>query len=150
MENSSAIEKNLTVRFAEPRDAETFARWAAENPNIPQKDALSVTKDRNATSIALVIEEDDKVVLFVPFYCQMNLGFIGFNPESDARQRIRGLEAMQKALTAFAQEHGINEITVQTAKDYPIAKWAIKHGFEPENRQTFKFWVPGKAEAAHV
>jgi hypothetical protein len=142
LEFNSERLKGFTVRLAEPEDSPDFACWVAENSQIPQKDLLSATKDKNPTTVVLVVEKNGKRVLFVPVYCQMNIGFLGFNPDASKAEKLLGMEFMEFALCGWAGGHGVNEITVQTAKDYPVARWAIQHDFEPENRQTYKLRVP--------
>lgn len=131
----------LTFRFAQPSDAESFIKWATENPKIPKKDILASMKANNPTSVVLVIEKNGEPVLFAPIYCQINLAYLGFNPECEAKDRLKALSALQWVIAGFAFEHGVHEVTVQTSKDYPVGKWALKHGFKEESRQTFTMRV---------
>lgn len=144
MDQESMSLNGLKFRFAEEKDSEAFAKWAVENPQIPQRDMLASLKSNNPTCVTLVVEKDGVPVLFAPIYCQINVAFLGFNPELEGKIRLQAMEAMQKCIAAFATLHGVREITVQTAKDYPVAKWAVKHGFKPEARQTFKFHIDEK------
>jgi hypothetical protein len=141
METPELKASGLTFRFAQPSDAESFTRWAVENPKIPHKDILASMKANNPTSTVLVIEENGVPILFAPFYCQMNLAYLGFNPEYEGKIRLKALNALQWAIASFAYEFGVREVTVQTSKDYPVGKWALKHGFKEENRQTFTMRV---------
>lgn len=150
MEFPIILENGLVIRLPEPRDSKDFAKWATENGKIPKKDILSVFKANNPTSTALVVEQDGKVIMYVPFYCVMNIGFLGFNPEASSRDRIKAMGAMLSVLAEFAKTYGVNELTVQSAKDYPVAQWAVKHGFEPESRQTFKYHVKPVEDPSEV
>jgi hypothetical protein len=141
MENPTLEANGLTFRFAQPSDSEAFAKWALENPKIPHKDILASLSVNNPTTVVLVIEKDGQPVLFAPFYCQLNLSYLGFNPDVVGKDRLRALEALKWVAASFAHHHGIREVTVQTAKDYPIGQWALKHGFKEEPRQTFKMRV---------
>jgi len=130
-----------TFRLAAEEDSSDFADWTLNNNKIPRKDIVAIMGENNPTAKSFVIEHKGKVALYAPFYCQLNLGFIGFNPEVTGKERLKALEKMLWCAAEFAYDHGIREITVQTSKDYPIGKWALKHGFEPESRTTFKFRV---------
>jgi hypothetical protein len=131
---------NATVRFAEPKDAESFAKWAAENPDVPQRDIDSTGK--NPTTTTLVVEIDGVPVLYVPFYCLMNICYLGFNPDSDRKQRLRAMSAMLDGLQTFAKQFGIAEIQTLSLENYPVAQWALKHGFTIDNRNPLTFEVP--------
>jgi hypothetical protein len=129
---------SYTFRFAEARDSETFAHWATNNALISKDDLLASLKQNNPTSVTLVIEKDGVPVVFAPFYCQMNLGFLGFNPDLQGRVRLQGLHALRNAVSAFAAMHGVREITVQSSDNYPVAQWALHNGFQGEKRKTFR------------
>lgn len=130
--------KQLTVRLAEPKDAEPFARWAAENKDIPQQDVIAGMAQTNPTSVVLVIEEDGVPILYCPIYCALTIAYLGFNPDADHKQRLKAMEAMQKAISGFAWMHGVREIITYSKEEYAVAKWATKHGFTLEPRQAFK------------
>ena len=130
-----------TFRFAAPDDSDKFLKWAMENDKIPFRDILTGVKENNPTAVALVIEKDGEPVLFAPVYAQINLSFLGFNPDVKGKTRLKALESLKSVLCAFAEGYGINEITVQTSPDYPVGQWALKHGFKEEPRQTFKLNV---------
>src|SRR5208282_5960715 len=93
--------------------------------------------ENNPTSVTLVIEKNGVPILFAPFYCQMNLAFLGFNPTMQGSVRLRALRAMRNAAAAFAAIHGVKEITTESLPDYPVAQWAIQNGFDVSKRQTF-------------
>jgi hypothetical protein len=135
------IEGELTYRWAEPADAEAFALWSSGNGKIPHKDVVASMSVNNPTCVYFVIEKDGAPLLFAPFYLQMNLGFLGFNPNANRRDRIEALAKMQEISSQFANLLGIREIVVQTSAEYPVAKWASKNGFVEEPRQTFKYRV---------
>ena len=130
-----------TVRFGKPEEAKEFARWAIENDKIPHMDVVSVLKENNPTAVYLVIEKEGTPILYVPIYAQVNVGFLGFNPDIKGKARLAALGELKESLKNFAKSFGINEITVQTSPDYPVGKWALKHGFREEKRQTFKLLV---------
>jgi len=131
----------LTYRWAQPSDAEAFSKWSSENGKIPHKDILASMSANNPTCVYFVIEKDGVPILFAPFYVQMILAFLGFNPEAGRKDRIDALAKMQEITSKFAEKHGIREIAVQTSPEYPVAKWAVKNGFNEEPRKTFKYRV---------
>lgn len=127
----------FTVRIANENDAEPFAKWIAESRDIPVEDVKASLKEANPTSVTLVIECDGKVLLFAPTYAVALLGFIGFNPEAEPRERIKALEAIKRAVQAFWGMHGVTSVATLTKEEYPVAKWALNHGFVKEERQVF-------------
>lgn len=131
----SEMTGEITLRIANENDAEPFSRWIAESTQIPFEDVQASLKEFNPTSVTLVIECDGKVLLFAPTYAVALLGFIGFNPEAEPRERVKALEAIKRAAQAFWGMHGVTTIATLSREDYPVAKWAAKHGFELETRQ---------------
>lgn len=134
----------MTFRFAEADDAEKFARWAAENPQIDRQDILAATKEKNPTTTYLVIEEDGEPVMFLPAYLVLRIGYLGFNPAATADQREAAMGTMFKALQVFAQEHQIGSIDTLTRSTIPVARWARRHGFTADTRELFTAKVPRK------
>jgi hypothetical protein len=131
--------KEPTVRIAEAKDSEPFAKWIGESTQIPMEDVQASLKENNPTSVTLVIEDENgKVILFVPTYAVAMVGFIGFNPEATERERVKGLHAMKKSLQAFWAMHGVTEIDTLTREDYPVAKWAMHNQFDVEPRQLLR------------
>jgi ABC-type amino acid transport substrate-binding protein len=126
--------------MAEPADAAAFTDWTCGNPQIDPKDAQAGLKKNNPTAVCFAVEDDKgKVVAFAPAYCQLTVAHLAFNPESDAEERKEALQWVLNGLMAFAVQFGIREITMTSKEKYPVAKWAVKHGFEPESRQLFLF-----------
>ena len=124
-------------RFAEPKDAEAFSKWAAHNTQIDQQDLIAALGTKNPTVIYFAVENPDgKVVLFAPFYCQMTLPFLGFNPEAEPKEKLKAMEVLTDGATAFAVHYGVREITTLSKPEYPVAQWGLKHGFRLEDRQT--------------
>jgi hypothetical protein len=134
-------EDGLTYRWAEPSDAEAFSLWSSTNAKIPHKDVVATMSVNNPTCVYFVIEKNGVPLLFAPFYLQMLLGFLAFNPHAGRRDRINALEKMHEVSAGFASNLGIREVVVQTSPEYPVAKWAVKNGFEEEPRTTFKYRV---------
>lgn len=134
----------LTVRIAGEGDAEKFAQWISESRHIPVEDVKASLKENNPTSVTLVIECDGKVLLFAPTYAIALLGFIGINPEATPRERMKALEAIKRAAQSFWGMHGVTSIATLSREDYPVAKWALGHGFSLEPRQVLM--LTGKAD----
>lgn len=133
----------ITVRLAQPEDAELFAEWIANSTNIPVQDVKDSLKESNPTSVTLVMEQDGKVLLFFPTYAIGLLGFIGFNPDTTPLERARGLDAAKGALQGFWKTYGVTEVATLTKEEYPIAQWALRHGFELDSRQIVKLRAKG-------
>ena len=134
----------LFFRLAEEKDSAPFAAWIGQSTQIPIEDVKASLKENNPTSITLVIEDaQGKPILFAPTFAVAVLGFLGFNPESDPMERLSALEVLQGTAQAFWREHGVTEIDVLTREDYPVAKWALRHGAEIEPRQLLRFVTRG-------
>lgn len=129
----------MNFRFANAEDAAPFAKWAAENPDIPTKDIAAALKENNPTATVLIVEDDEgRTILYVPIYCTVRIAYLGFNPAADARERISAMNKMLEAIKAFAANFGINQVDTLTKTGYPVAQWAEKHGFNPEDRELFE------------
>ena len=139
-----------SFRCAQPADAEQFAKWAAENPQVDAADLLSARKTENPTVLFFAVEKDGVVQAFAPLYLQMHLPHLGFNPEADGKDKLRALQMMIDGVSAFAVQYGIREITTMSKDEYPIAQWALKHDFELEPRQLLKLNLTRLMEAAEV
>lgn len=136
----------MTFRFATVEDAPAFARWAAENPQIPRKDIEAGMKENNPTATVLVMEEEiengEKVArLFIPVYLTMRLAYLGFNPENTEMENARALKAMLTAVKDFAAFWHINEVDTLTMTGLPMARWAAKRGFVAEERELYTLKV---------
>jgi hypothetical protein len=125
-------------RLAEPADAEEFSKWIGENTQIDDSDKLAATKKQNPTVLWFAAEKDGVVQAFAPLYLQMILPHLGFNPDADGRDKLRAMEVLIDGVSALAVQFGIREIMTMSREDYPVAKWAVKHGFTLEPRQAFK------------
>jgi hypothetical protein len=139
----------LSVRIADEKDSEPFARWIAQSNQIPVEDVKASLKKCNPTSVTLVIEQDGKVILFAPMYALAMLGFIGFNPATSERQRLKGLDALNKTAEAFWKQHGVTTLCTLSKENYPIAKWAMHNGFEVEPRQVLVRTTQPETESAY-
>lgn len=128
----------MTFRFANPEDAEPFAAWATDHPDIPARDIKAAMKENNPTATILVIEDEGTPILYVPLYCSVRIAYLGFNPIADQRLRIAAMNTMRTAIMAFAANFGINQVDTLTKSGYAVAQWAEKHGFKAEDRQLFE------------
>jgi hypothetical protein len=126
------------LRLAEPKDAQSFADWAAHNPQIDAADLAAGLTKNNPTVLTFVAEKDGVPVWFAPVYLAGVLAHMCPNPEVDGLDRLRGLQVMTDGVMAFMAQFGIREIQTQTKLDYPIARWAMRHGFEFDGRETLK------------
>jgi hypothetical protein len=139
-----------TFRLAEPADAEAFSKWTGENTQIDDADKLAATKKNNPTVLWFAVEKDGVVQVFAPFYLQMAMPHLGFNPEAEWRDRLQGMQTLIDGMSAFAVQYGIREITTLSKEAYPVAQWAVKHGFDLEPRQLLKLDLNKTLEPAEA
>ena len=127
-------------RLAEPTDAEAFAEWTLSNPQIDPKDIEAAKRKNNPTVLYFVAEDSEgRVIAFAPLYWQMVLAHLVFNPEAEGKDRLHAMQVLLKGAIVQAAQIGIREIVTLSKENYPVAKWAVKHGFDLEPRQIFKF-----------
>jgi len=88
-------------RLAEPADAEAFAHWTTENPQIDPKDAWSGLNRTNPTVLTFVAEHDGKAVAFAPIYLSAVLAHLAFNPEARASEKMQALDVLKDEPWAF-------------------------------------------------
>jgi len=139
-----------TFRLAQPTDAEAFSKWTGENTQIDDADKLAATKKNNPTVLWFAVEKDGVVQVFAPFYLQMAMPHLGFNPEAEWRDRLQGMQTLIDGMSAFAVQYGIREIITLSNEDYPVAQWAVKHGFDLEPRQLLKLDLNKTLELAEA
>jgi len=139
-----------TFRLAVPEDAEAFARWAAGNPLIDPKDLQTGLKKNNPTILFFAVEKDGVVQAFAPLYCPMILAYLGFNPEATSEDKKQAMQTLLDGVSAFAVQFGIREIITLSKEKYPVAQWALAHGFEIDPRQLLKLDLNKIMESAEV
>lgn len=137
-------------RLAQASDAEAFSRWSVLNPQVDRADLLAGMKKNNPTVIYFAVEKDGVVQAFAPLYCQMTLAHLGFNPEAEGKDKLRAMQMLIDGVSAFAIQYGVHEITTMSKEDYPVAKWAVKHGFDLDPRQSFKLDLNKTLKLAEV
>lgn len=136
-------------RLAEPTDAAAFSEWAGRNPLIDPKDLEASRTEKNPTVVFFAVEDDHgKVIAFAPIYCMMMLAHLGFNPDSSGEERKKAMQMLLDGAIAFAVQFGIREIGTLSKEEYPVARWGMKHGFDLEPRQFFKFDINKILEVA--
>lgn len=124
---------NTTCRLATPADAEAFAEWAATNNDIPDDDVRAVAE---SITLTLVIEVEGARELYIPFIFSataplLTIGYLGFRPGQSHRTKAAALHAMLSATWSLKNHFGC-EVRVVTKAEYPMGKWALKHGFIPK------------------
>jgi hypothetical protein len=130
----------LRYRFLTAADAPILAEWAANNPQIPVEDAKSLKN--HPTCEAIAIEEGGEILLILPFFAVMQIPFFGWNPEADARKRVKAMNFALGVMEKFAVEHHVHGIQGFSRPQYPMAQWSVKHGFQAEDRQAFVKVLP--------
>ena len=126
-------------RGAEPADAEAFAKWIENNPLIDPKDVTAAAKKNQPTVLYFVVEKDGVPVAFAPIYVQLAVAHMAFDPDADGRDKLEAMQRLLNGTAMFATQFGIREIVTLSKEKYPVAKWAVKHGFDLEPRQLLKF-----------
>ncbi len=126
-------------RGAEPTDAEALALWTLQNAQIEARDVDAAAKKNQPTVLYFVVEKDGVPVVSGPVYLQLALAHLIFNPEADGRDKLEAMQRLLSGTVAFAVQFGVREIVTLSQENYPVAKWALKHGFDLEPRQSFKF-----------
>jgi|SRR5579864_6717311 len=130
----------VKFRLAEPADAEAFKSWVSASPEIDPRDVKAAAKKQNPSVLYFVAESPaGKVVAFAPVYVQYALAHLAFNPKANADERRQAMETLLNGVMAFAVQDGIREIVTLSKEEYPVAKWAMQHGFDLEPRQLLKF-----------
>src|SRR5262249_25053749 len=120
----------MQARLARPSDAEAFAQWALNNPDIPAADIDAVA---NSTALTIVVEADGQPELYIPYIFSeteplLTIGYLGFRPGPAPRTKAKALKAILAA-THRLQDHFDCKVRVVTEPEYPMGKWALKHGF---------------------
>ena len=124
-------------RLAEPKDAENFSRWAAQNAQIDSDDLLAGMKSNNPTVVFFVAEKDGDAVSFVPVFLTAMIAHLGFNPEASASERLKALDVLKDGLSAFYVQFGLRKIQTLTKPEYRLGEWAEAHGFERDPRELY-------------
>lgn len=126
-------------RLATPEDAPAFAKWISESRNIDPKDIKAGLKENNPTAVYFVVTKDDVPVLFAPCFCTMTLAHLGISQDAEPIDKAEAMEVLVDGLSAFAVQYGVRElITYTNSPEYPIAKWALNHGFDLDERKTLR------------
>lgn len=147
MEQSTGLWK---FRFAEPADAEAFSRWAGMNPQVDEADLQAALRDKNPTVLFFAAEKDGVVQAFAPIYLQAVLPHLGFNPDTPDKDKLRSLQVLIDGVSALVVQYGVREIVTMSKPEYPIARWAVKHGFEVDERQQYKLDLNKEMEVVEV
>jgi hypothetical protein len=127
-------------RLAVLEDAEAFTQWTLANPQIDPKDIEAAKKENNPTVLFFAVENaDGKVIAFAPVYTQAIVAHLVFNPEADGKECLSAMQMLLNGTVAFEVGMGVREIVTLSKPEYGVAKWAMKHGFDLEPRQVFKF-----------
>jgi hypothetical protein len=136
----------FTFRFAEPKDADSFSLWVAENPQVDRTDVATASIKENPSTTYLVIERDGEPVMFLSAFLVMRIGYLGFNPAADAETRKAAMELMLHKLQELAALFSISTIDVLTKSSYSVAEWARAHGFDPDPRELFSLKCGAQAD----
>jgi hypothetical protein len=124
--------------MAVKEDAPEFAKWVANNPDIPSRDVQAGLSKNNPTALCFVAEKDGKAVAFAPLHLAAVLDYLGLSPDASAADKLRALKMLQDGVSHFMLGYGVSEIQTLSQPEYGIAKWAVKNHFEEEPRKLFR------------
>lgn len=117
--------RNITVRLAEPKDAELFLKYEAETKNNLWDPAAGLYP----SSFTLCTENEQGVVMFLPVQPMLMLESLAIRPESDPKDVAFSLRKLIDQLVDTAKKLGMGEIAF-VCKDSATEKFAEHHGFE--------------------
>jgi hypothetical protein len=131
------------IRLAEPSDAASFAEWVAAGIGAGLIDPNDVADTQiNPTTLYFVATKNGEPVAFAPCYLVTMLAHMGFDPQSAPRDRLRAMQVLIDAVSAFVRERlNVREIQTLTKSEYPIGAWSLKHGFKKDHRELFRFEI---------
>jgi hypothetical protein len=122
------------MRLMQKEDVVMFSEWAVKNFGIPAEDHEAVGKTAGMT---LVVEDESGPIMSMPVYLANVIGFLNFRPGISHMQRARAMKQMLEGFKALNQTAGIEDSLVFTEPDYPMGKWALKHGFQKTKKSAF-------------
>lgn len=125
----------VTARVAQQEDIKAFAEWAAGNGDIPAEDIQAVAKAK--CPLVLVVEVDGQPELYIPLLPAMTIAYLGFRPGQSPRVKAKAMQGMLEAIKNVQQSLGIEDTYVFTKAEYPMGKWALKHGFVEKSKTGF-------------
>jgi hypothetical protein len=114
--------KQIFVRTAEPRDADTFATWAAQNPAL---DARSLVYP---SSFTLVAYDDSGPLSFLPVQQPFYMEAMSFRPEATEFEKALAMKELTHALITFCHQKGAGEIYFMGSNEHTNA-FAERQGF---------------------
>ena len=130
------MKPEYTTRLMRRGDIEQLASWVVDNQDIPAEDKRMIVYPSTFT---ICVERNDWPVLFVPLHRTLSIGFLGFNPDADAKDKSYALRAAMQSAKNTCDAMKISEIHVATMPDYPMGKWAMKHGFKDSGKHDL-YW----------
>lgn len=118
--------KNITVRAAEPRDAERYADWltAAADINLVDQAVYSYP-----TCNTVVVEKEGEPVLMNSFQLCIVMEALAPKPGLSPLDEARALKKLFDGIKAVAEASGIKEVLFG-CKDPRVDKFVTGRGFE--------------------
>lgn len=121
----------FTARLMNESDIEELSHWATDNPDIPQEDKRVLDYP---SAITICVEKDGKPIMYAPLHFQLFIGFLGFEPDMPPTDKARALKEAMAAARRLCKAMQVREIHVATKSEYPMGKWALKHGFKDSEK----------------
>lgn len=129
--------KNVTVRPAEPRDAQNYAEWlrAASDINLVDSSVYSYP-----TTNTVVVEKAGEPVLMNSFHLVTVMEALAPKPGLSPMDEARALKELFDGIRRVADATGVKEILFG-CKDERVIKFVQKHGAEKLSFPVLRFKI---------
>lgn len=128
----------ITIRFAEPKDAPLFTSWVKE---IQELNLFDPTVMSYPTTNLLAVDKDGEPILYMPFQAVICGESLAPKPGLSKREEAIALKRVHEGLTNIAKGTGVREI-VFVCKDESFAQFITHYGYEELPYKLFRFKVP--------
>jgi hypothetical protein len=116
----------MSVRAAEPRDAQLCTEWSISTPHNGFDPSVATYPHL----YTLVVEDDIGPLMYLPTHPVLVIESAAVRPGITSRQYIESLLKVKTATEKIARQYGLREIYTSSAYA-PMAKTLRRHGYEP-------------------
>jgi len=129
--------KNVTLRAAEPRDAQNYVDWlkAAADINLVDTGVYSYP-----TTNTVVVEKDKQPVLMNSFQAVLVMEALAPKPGISPMDEARALKELFEGIKRVAEAAGVKEIMF-ACKDERVIRFVEKHGGEKISVPVLRFKI---------
>jgi hypothetical protein len=115
----------ITIRQAEPKDAQQFLEFVTSTPNnLFDPDTVNYPSLQT-----LAVEKDGETISYVPFHPVIVVESLAHKPGVTPREHVLGLLQVDAVLAEIAKKYGIAEVWYECA-DQRFVKFAKRHGYK--------------------